>query len=260
MNLLEKIYDLTPEQSQLLHSEKVDNQLIEIREFENYRWLQIGGRFIQGLMDTDFPSQILLPNIQGLMSALLVCPQPNRLLNLGFGCGSIERFFIEKKPELDITSLESSEKVIHLAKEFFYISDQSHIVNALADEYLSNNKTLYDIILCDIFINEKHPACLYEEDFYFNVSNSLEKNGVLAVNLLPDSEQDVMNILLPMKSYFNNISLLEITNHFNAIIFASGQKLPGVNELTKQANDLFSKTELDLRDIPQRINRLLETV
>ena len=153
MSLLEKIYDLTPEQSQVLHSELVDGQLIEVREFENYRWLQLGGRSIQGLMDVDTPDQILLPNIQALLTTLLVCPEANRLLNLGFGCGSIERFFNAKLPELEITSLESNATVIRLAREFFFIADDNQIVNAAAEEYLEKETASYDIILCDIFVD-----------------------------------------------------------------------------------------------------------
>jgi spermidine synthase len=260
MTLLEKIYDLSPEQSQVLHSEVVDNQLVEVREFEHYRWLQIGGSSIQGLMDVNSPDQILLPNIQALMASLLFCPEPRHLLNLGFGCGSIERFFNEKIPDLEITSLESTETVIRLAKEFFFVSKESCIVNDLADGYLANDKTIYDIILCDIFSDEEHPACLYEQGFYEKIFNRLDEKGVLAINLLPDSEEDVLAILLPMKNYFDHISLLEVPNHFNAIIYASNQRLPDPIELDAAANNLFMRTHLDLRDLPQALNRLMERI
>lgn len=244
MTLLEKIYDLSPEQSHVLYSELVDDQLIEVREYEAYRWLQIGGRSIQGLMDVNSPSQILLPNIQALLATLLVCPKPKRLLNLGFGCGSIERFIIEAFPELEITSLESNEKVIRLAKEFFFISDEIHIVHDSSEEFLTKEKTAYDIILCDIFSDEEHPDCLYEEGFYANVFNCLDKAGVVAINLLPDSEEDVIDILLPMKNHFDHISLLEVSNHFNVIIFASNRKLAATAELEKERVPYLKKQVL----------------
>ena len=260
MSLLEKIYDLAPEQSTVLFSETVNKQLIEVREYEGYRWLQLGGDFIQGLMDVDAPSEILLPNIQVLLASLFIHLKPNRLLNLGFGCGSIERFLNEKLPELEITSLESNEVVIGLAKEFFNISDTTHIIHAPAEDFLENEKTLFDIILCDIFIDEEHPACLYEKNFYANIFKCLEEKGILAINLLPESEEDVVNILLPIKNHFNHISLFEVPNHFNAIIFASSEKLPAEEELEAGANKLYEMSGLDLRDVPQGLNRLLETL
>ncbi len=258
MTLLEKIYDLLPEQSQVLRSEIVDDLLIEVREFENYRWLQIGGDSIQGLMDVSSPSQILLPNIQALMATLLFCPEPKQLLNLGFGCGSIERFCIERFSDLEITSLETSESVIKLAKEFFFIGEGCQIINTSAEVFFANESKTYDIILCDIFNDEEHPACLYDDSFYNNLVNCLEDNGVLAINLLPESEDDVLDILLPMKNYFDNISLLEVPNHFNAILYASNFKLPETTELETLANKCLKQTGLDLSDLPKRLNRLME--
>ena len=258
MTLLEKIYDLSPEQSHVLHSEWVGEQLIEVREYKNYRWLQIGGDSIQGLMAVDSPSQILLPNIQALLVTLLFCPKPKQLLNLGFGCGSIERFCIDKLPDVEITSLESSVSVIQLAKEFFFIGQGCQIVNDAAETFLVNENEVCDIILCDIFNDEEHPACLYEDSFYKNLFNCLDDKGVLAINLLPESEEDILDILLPMKTHFNNISLLEVPNHFNAILFASNFSLPATEALETLAEKCLNQTGLDLRVLPQRLNRLME--
>ena len=258
MSLLEEIYDLSPEQSQLLHSEVLGEQFIEVREFQNYRWLQIGGDSIQGLMNVNSPEQILLPNIQALLATLLFCPKPLRVLNLGFGCGSIERFFIAQYPELEITSLEASAEVIRLAKDYFFFRNEQSIVYSSAEEYLSNKNKAYDIVLCDIFEGEEHPACLYDSVFYANIATHLDETGVLAINLLPESEDDVLIIFSAMKNHFNHISLLEVPNHFNAIIFASNHKLPGSMELETAAHDLYEETGLDLKALPQSLNRLME--
>lgn len=258
MSLLEKIYDLSSDQSQLLHSEFLDEQLIEVREFENYRWLQIGGDSIQGLMDVNSPAQILLPNIQALLAALLFCPKPDRILNLGFGCGSIERFFIEQYPDLVITSLEASSEVIRLARDYFFFRNEQSIVYSSAEEFLSKENEVYDIVLCDIFEDEEHPACLYDPVFYTNISRHLVETGVLAINVLPESEDDVLSILSAMKNHFDHISLLEVPNHYNAIIFASNHVLPGTIELETAARALFETKGLDLKALPQRLNRLME--
>lgn len=260
MTLLEKIYDLSPEQSQLLHSEVLNEQLIEVREFENYRWLQIGGDSIQGLMDVNSPEQILLPNIQALLVTLLFCPEPDRVLNLGFGCGSIERFFIAHYPDLDITSLEASAEVIRLAKDYFFFGNEQSIVYSSAEEFLSKKNEVYDIVLCDIFEDEEHPACLYDPIFYTNIVTHLDEAGVLAINLLPETEDDVVSILSAMKNHFDYISLLEVPNHFNAILLASKHTLPSTTELETAANDLFESKGLDLKALPQRLNRLMEAM
>jgi len=89
MSVLEKINQLKPEQSLLLHSELVGDQRVEIREYENLRWMSIGGNSVQSLIDMEAPEQILLPNLQAMLAAFLFCENPAGLLNLGFGGGHL---------------------------------------------------------------------------------------------------------------------------------------------------------------------------
>jgi spermidine synthase len=155
------------------------------------------------------------------------------------------------------TSIEKTELVIQLAKEFFFIEDGFQIINTPAEVFLTNEKKYYDIILCDIFNDEEHPTCLYSDGFYKSMGNCLNDEGVLAINLLPKTEDDMLNILSLMKNYFDNISLLEVPDHFNVILFASNSRLPETIELETRADICFNKTGLDLRDLPQKLNRLI---
>ncbi len=259
MPLLEKIYELRPDQSELLFSEHVNGQLIEVREFEHYRWILIDGSSIQSLMDVSSPCQIMLPNAKAMMVALLFCPNPQQLLNMGFGGGLFERFFATNYPELKITSLESNETIIRLSKEFFFIAEEHPIINDSAEHFLAKKQTSFDIILCDIFSAEKHPGCLYEAEFYANASYYLDRTGVFALNLIPDSEEDVVTIVIAMKNSFNHISLLEVPGHANVIIFASqcnSLELERVS-LEIEIDALLKQTKLDLTDVPQKLIRLL---
>jgi spermidine synthase len=257
---LEKIYQLKADESQTLYSEEIENQTIEVREWQQYRWLQIGGDSVQTLMDLKSIDQVSLPNIQALLSALIFCPSAKRLLNLGLGGASIERYLDSKHSEIEISSVEPYEQVIKLAKDYFFLPEGVDVIHDTAENYLKDHNDVYDIILCDIFSEEAQPSCLYSDDFYSNIYNRLDKSGVLAINLLPDSEEDVVSILLPMKNYFNHISLLEVPNHLNVIIFASNQKFSDIDTLIDRANHLYEKTMLDLKDVPENLNRLLETV
>ena len=260
MSAVEKIYQLEPDESRLLYSRLIENQQIEVREWEHYRWLHVGGGSIQTLMDINAVDQIVLPNLKALLAALLFSTPSRRLLNLGLGGASLERYLASRRPDIDIDSVESNEQVIQLAKDYFFLPERVTVTHDTAEHYVSSCKESYDIILCDIFASEKQPDCLYDSVFYANVFKCLDKKGILAINLMPDSEQDVVDILLPMKNYVDNISLYEVPDHINAIIFASSRKLPSLDMLKTRANILFEQTDLDLREIPERINRLLETI
>ncbi len=257
---LEKIYELEANESQLLYSGKIDDESIEIREWQHFRWLHIGDNSVQALMHLDNPEHLALPNIQALLAVLLFCPAPKRLLNLGLGGASLERFLDSNFPELVIKSVEFNEQVIQLAKNYFNLPDAVDIVHDSAEHFVSIEEDIYNIILCDIFVADKQDSCLYKDGFYADIYKCTDENGVLAINILPESEEDVVNVLLPIKNYFDYIYLLQFSDFENAIIFASRHKLPEKTLLQKRAEALLEKTNLDLKDIPDRLNVLLETV
>mgnify|MGYP002622548073 CR=1 FL=1 len=223
---LEQIYNLQPEQSELLYSDSIENQRIEVREWTHYRWLHIAGESVQALIDLNDAHSVVLPNIRTLLLTLLLQPDAKKLLNLGLGGASIERYLRKYHSSIEVKSIEANAKVIELAKEYFKLPPNSEIINSTAADYFAKNRTVYDIILCDIFEDEQQPACLYDQAFYKNLDKSLSKTGSLAINLLPESEEDVIQLILPMKGYFDHISLLEIDDHTNVVIFACRQSMP----------------------------------
>lgn len=257
---LEKIYQLKPDESQQLYSALIDGESLEVREWEQYRWLHLSDNSVQALMLKNAVDQVVLPNIQALLAVLLFCPSSKRLLNLGLGGASLERYLDSKWPDIEIRSVESNEQVIQLAKDYFNLPESIDVVHDSAEHFLSSHNDIYDIILCDIFVADKQASCLYDNNFYADINKCIDNKGVLAINILPESEEDVVNVLLPMKNYFDYIYLLEFPDFSNVIIFASCKKIPDVTELKKRADELFKMTNLDLRNIPDRLNVLLETV
>lgn len=257
---LEKIYGLEPEESEILYSGEIDNQSLEVRQWEQYRWMHLGDSSVQSLINLDALDQVMLPNIQALLSTLLFCPESKRLLNLGLGGASLERYLDSKWPDIKLKSVESNEKIITLAENFFFLPEAVDVVHDTAEHFMANHSDSYDIILCDIFIADMQASCLSDNDFYANIHKCLDSKGVLAINILPESEEDVIQVLLPMKNHFNFIYLLEFDDYMNVIVFASNQKLDELTELNERAEQLFEQTELDLRHIPERLNVILETV
>jgi spermidine synthase len=257
---LEKIVELKPDESELLYSGQINDEMIEVREWQQYRWLHLSDHSVQTLMQMDKINHVALPNIQALLAVLLFCPNPEHVLNLGLGGASLERYLDSKWPNIKLRSVESNQQVISLAKDYFYLPEAVDVIHDTADRFLSNHQDIYDIILCDIFIADMQASCLYDKEFYANISRCISKTGILAINVLPESEDDVVNMLLPIKDYFGHLYLLEFSDFSNAIIFAAKEKIPDRDELIERAETLFENTQLDLRDIPERLNVLLETV
>ncbi len=260
MTELDSIFELTTEDSKLLFSNKINEQHIEIHEYNQLRWMQIDGTSIQSVMHIEKPDYLISPINSAMCLALAFPEQCKTLLNIGFGGGAFERCFRSKLPELEIDSVESNEIIIHLAREYFLIPFNYPVYNTQANTYLQEVDENYDVILCDIFDNEYHPECLYQESFYENAAKNLKSDGVLSLNLTPDNEEDLVNLLLALRKSFLQISLLNFDDHKNIIIFACKQKIATSSSLEKRSARLEKKLNMDLLEILAKLHPLPEPV
>lgn len=222
MSLLETINELGTEKTELLYSEEVNGEQLTVRQYQNYRWLSVGGEMIQSLMDLEQPAQLLLPNLVAMLAVLELVDRPVTLLNLGAGGGAMERYFRQVQPDMTITSIESNEKIIKLAERFFDMNPEVFILDS-AEHFLSVSEQSYDIILVDIYSDERQPACLYDPGFHKSLAATLNMGGAIAMNLLPHTEEELLRVLRPLNEYVSCLLLHMVPNHDNVIVYALKQ-------------------------------------
>jgi len=146
--------------------------------------------------------------------------------------------------------------VIRLAKEYFCIPAHCQLIHDSAEHYLAQEQSAFNIILCDMFAGEKHPDCLYDNNFYADAFRCLKDDDVLAINLLPLSEKELIKILLPIRNHFDWVLLLETPNHANIILFALSNEPPTKSKLETRASELVKVLDIDLTDIPNKLHIL----
>lgn len=243
MTIIKEIYDLDDHESQVLYS--AGNA--EVRQFSRYRWLNIDGYLIQSVMDLDQPGKLMNPVNIYMLAALYFINNPLRVLNLGFGGGVFERYFNEYYANITLHSVESNETVIQLAREYFNIESAHPVYLQSAEKFVADNDQTYNLILCDIFSQEDHPPCLYGKSFYSDCQGCLSDNGIMVLNLVPESEEDLLEILLQLRKAFRHGCLLEIPEHQNIIVYASKQdfltmrrqQVAGLNQIEEFEVDDF---------------------
>jgi len=244
MTIIEEIYDLEDHESQVLFS--AGNA--EVRQYRHYRWLNIDGYLIQSVMDLDQPGKLMNPVNIYMLAVLYFIENPVRVLNLGFGGGVFERFFIEHYANITLHSVENNETIIHLAREYFGIEPDYPVYLQSAEKFVAGNDAKYNLILCDIFSQEDHPVCLYSESFYSDCQGCLDDDGIIVLNLVCESEKDLLKILLQLRKVFRYGCLLEIPEHQNIIVFASKQdflsnmrqlQVAGLNQVEELKFDNF---------------------
>jgi spermidine synthase len=174
------------------------------------------------------------------------------------GGGTFERFFSAVLPELSVTSVEHDPAVIHLARAFFSIPPEAPVVNESALGFLSRRPGRFDVILCDLHSGVDAPAFLAQPAFYEAACGCLSESGMMVTNLLPSSQQALLDILLAMRHSFKWIWLLDFPDHRNIVLFSLNGAPPEDEILKQRAQALEDRTGLSVMDILSRLKPLPE--
>ncbi|MBL4851502.1 MAG: fused MFS/spermidine synthase [Gammaproteobacteria bacterium] len=247
---------LTLESGKRLHSVERDGEDIQVRELEGIRWFHFNSPAIQSAMSVDEPEKLILPYARTMLAGFMFQPLPKSLLSLGLGGGAFERFFRKKLPELKLQSVELSPTVIEISREYFKLdSDHYSIWQGGAEEYLAQTDQTFDMIFCDIFGHDGAPPCLSDNNFYKDIANKLDDNGIAVVNLLVKDATEMLKMLQAAYPNFDTLALLDVPEDKNIILFLSKQaatpiSADKINQLTKDLDVDMALLQKLIRFIP----------
>lgn len=236
-----------------LFKERLASEVLEVRESSSYRWFHFGGNVIQSIMDTEQPERVLLPVPLSMLMFLLWQTKPISLLNLGIGGGGFERA-LSQYSNIDVTSVESEIKIIEMAQTYFSLPNTAYIIHDSAENFFHKNDCLYDVVLCDLFINEKSPLSLYQSEFYQKLYRSLSKVGVSFINIHPESEENLLQLLHLSRKYFDYVTLIEFDGYSNIVMILSLQELPNKNVLRQKNKDSMAVMPGDFSEIIEKMH------
>jgi len=239
-----------------LHIAESAGRPIEVREHQGLRWMHLGCAAVQSVVRMNRPEQPLLPYTRAMLGALLFHERPRRLLNLGLGGGTFERFLVARTPGLEVTSVESSAAVIDVARRFFMVPEAHPVVHATAQGFLDQAQAPYDLALCDLHGGSGHPQALSGAPFYARVAQCLSPTGVFALNLLPDGEAQMLEVLRAVRTHFEWMLILEFRDYRNIVLFALNRPPPPGAALEARARVLRSRIGIGLGALPARLRRL----
>src|SRR3954471_11878845 len=96
---------------------------VTIAEEGGVRSLHIGGLAIQSAMRLSSPDELELHYTRAMMSFLLFSPQPEHILMIGLGGGSIAKFLHRRMPASRTTVVEIRREVATAARAYFSLPD-----------------------------------------------------------------------------------------------------------------------------------------
>ncbi|MHB1187226.1 MAG: fused MFS/spermidine synthase [Thiobacillus sp.] len=138
---------------------------------------------IQSAMRFDDPYALEFAYTRKMMAFLLFVPNPEHVLMVGLGGGSLAKFCHRHLPGTRLTVVEVNPDVIALRAEFQVPEDKRlAIIQADAAEYLPAAEGDTDVLLLDGFDSKGIAPTFLNRDFYQAARRRLRPGGVLVAN------------------------------------------------------------------------------
>lgn len=208
------------------------------------------------------PQELVFPYAKMTLSSLLIQDNPQRILIIGLGGGTLPEVYHTLFPEAEIIISEIDEAVLNVAEEFFEFEQTDLIKVDIGDgrvyvKRAALRNEVFDLVIIDAFNGEYIPEHLMTEEFLEEIKLLLPENGMLVANTfstsrLYDAESQTY------QNVFGEIINLRMSNTGNRIIMASMQELPDLFTLNRRAANWRSRLEMfgmDVTDYPQHMSK-----
>ncbi len=167
----------------------------------------------------------------------------NRALLIGGGGMSFPGYFLNCVPDGQMTVVEKDQKMLELAKKYFFF-EESDQIKAVVDDgaaFIANkakelaacgvdsNYNKYDFIIFDAFDGNKASKSLLSEGTLKLAYQMTSDDGILAINML-NEKPGVVSMQTHLcqailRQIYRNTSLIICPQKWNCIILASDRKL-----------------------------------
>lgn len=149
----------------------------------------------------------------------------NDILVLGVAGGSVMQTLRKEIGHKNlIVGIEIDEQIIKLANSYFDLDKipNTQIIIYDAFEYVLITKKSFDLVIVDLFEDTHMPSFLYEDHFWFRLSQILTKNGKVLFNTMELSEEQTLknnNLCRSLAPLFEIELLTKVESHNQLMVF-----------------------------------------
>ena len=240
--IVKKIFRIADYQGKLVHQQQTSFGVIEVYQDDVVRWMTFANGDIQTAMSLQSPEALSLAYMRTMMSLLLFQDTPNSLCLLGLGGGGFLRFLHHHFSHLMIDVVELSPDVIEIAERYFCLPQAKaiHLYQADGVEFMQQTTKHYDVLIVDMFSAIGLPASMLKQDFYYDCNHRLSEHGCAVINLLTNSEAQLIYTIGLIREAFNAQTIcIAVKETENVIVFAFKDKLKD-----RQFDQLVARSEL----------------
>ncbi|MFP6795528.1 MAG: fused MFS/spermidine synthase [Pseudomonadales bacterium] len=232
----------SPVQARIVHREQSLYQTILVDDTGSRRCLLFSIRRDQrnqSCIDLRNTRRMVFTYIQMMMAGLLLAPDPQRVLVIGLGGGTLPLALNELFPEALIDVVEIDAVVVRIAEEYFGFQRNEHINVFVTDGRIFTKRAVmrrehYDLIILDAFNGDYIPEHLMTREFLQETRILLGTNGTLVANTFSQSrlyDHESVTYESVFGDYFN----FKQYPSSNRIILVSMAGLPDLDVLHRRA-------------------------
>lgn len=228
--------------AEVIHTEPSDFSPILVYEDRGERCMKFGSLMAPGrqtCQSLDMPEALVFNYTRMVLGALYLNPNPNRVLVIGLGGGTLSSTLARLLPKAEIDNIEIDPAVVRVAERYFGFTpgerQRVHTEDGRAFvERAVAQGSRYDLVILDAFDHDYIPPHLLTREFLGLVKTLLGDRGILAANTFTASSMyDRESVTY--QSVFGRFYNLRANNR---VILASAGPLPALDTIRQHATGL----------------------
>jgi spermidine synthase len=211
----------------IVHQVRSPYQLVTVVDTPHgFRRLIFDGRLdgsdpIQSEMNLSKPHDLSLSYTRAMMAALSLADHRERILLIGLGGASMQKFLHDLLPVTVLETIEIDPEVVRIARKFFGLEPADNQIIHVDDgrAFIENSNKRYDIIFLDAYGPDSIPYSLATQEFLETVRERLAEGGVVCANLLTENPH-FWDMVKTYAEVFPELRLIKPPRSKNTILFA----------------------------------------
>lgn len=177
----------------------------------------------QSVVKLGDPDHLELPYARVLPVAFALVAEPQRVLVVGLGGGSVPNFLRRHFPDLEIDAVDIDPDVVDVAKRFFGFREDARMRAYVEDgrKFIAARPQQYDIIFLDAFGCDNIPRHLATREFLDQVRAALRPGGVAVGNIWSRYSNPLYDSMVrTYREVFPRLYIVDIESAGNRILLA----------------------------------------